>query len=194
MTMELSEENKSFDKINFEESPLPRGEYEYCTFNNCNFANSDLSSIKFIDCTFKNCNLSLAKTVNTIFREAKFLDCKMLGLRFDSCSDFGLSFSFENCTLNHSTFFKKKIKKTIFKNSQLQEIDFTECDLTESKFDNCDLMDAHFERSILEKADFRTASNLALDPEINRIKKAKFSLSQLPGMFIKYDIIIDLGN
>jgi uncharacterized protein YjbI with pentapeptide repeats len=115
----------------------------------------------------------------------------MLGLHFDSCDEFGLSFSFENCILNNCTFYKIKIKKTTFKNTQLQEADFTECDMTESLFDNCDLTKATFYNTIIEKADFRTSSNYSIDPENNRIKKAKFSIHGIPGLLEKYDIIID---
>ena len=37
----------------------------------------------------------------------------MLGLQFETCNDFGLAFFFENCQVNHSTFFQMNIKKTI---------------------------------------------------------------------------------
>jgi uncharacterized protein YjbI with pentapeptide repeats len=115
----------------------------------------------------------------------------MLGLQFKDCSEFGLSFSFDNCLLDHSSFFKIKLKKTVFKNSQLHEVDFTECDLTSSFFDGCDLANAIFNNTILEKVDFRTSFNYSLDPEINKIKKAKFSLAGTVGLLVKYDIEID---
>ncbi|GAB6283323.1 MAG: hypothetical protein STSR0008_20850 [Ignavibacterium sp.] len=118
----------------------------------------------------------------------------MLGLHFDSCNKFGLSFSFENCILNHSTFYKTKIRKTIFKNTKLQEADFTECDLTDSLFDNCDLTRATFDNTVIEKADFRTSYNYSIDPEINRIKKAKFSIHGISGLLEKYDLEIDNTN
>jgi uncharacterized protein YjbI with pentapeptide repeats len=115
----------------------------------------------------------------------------MLGLRFDTCNGFGLSFSFDGCQLNHSSFYKTKIKKTIFKNSHLQESDFSEADLTGAVFDDCNLTQAVFFHTILEKADFRTSYNYSIDPEINRIKKAKFSIWGIPGLLDKYDIEID---
>lgn len=115
----------------------------------------------------------------------------MLGLRFDTCNEFGLSFSFDGCQLNHSSFNKVEIKKTVFKNSQLQEIDFTDANLTSVVFDNCDLIRAHFDHTILEKADFRTSYNYSIDPEINRIKRAKFSISGISGLLDKYDIVIE---
>ena len=121
----------------FDKDDLPtKGEYENCIFNSCNFSDSDLSEFKFIDCTFNDCNFSLAKLNKTAFRDVKFKDCKMLGLRFDTCNEFGLSFSFDSCQPNHSSFYKTKIKKTVFKNSALQEADFAETDLTSAVFDN----------------------------------------------------------
>ena len=115
----------------------------------------------------------------------------MLGLRFDDCNGFGLSFSFDSCQLNHSSFFKTKIKKTLFKNAQLQETDFTESDLTSAVFDNCDLARTIFDHSILEKADFRTSYNYSIDPELNRVKKARFSILGVAGLLDKYDVVIE---
>ena len=50
---------------------------------------------------------------------------------------------------------------------------------------------ATFDNSNLEKVDFTTAFNFSIDPEINRIKKAKFSLAGVLGLLNKYDIIIE---
>jgi uncharacterized protein YjbI with pentapeptide repeats len=108
-------QDKIFDKIDV----LAVGEYDNCTFNNCDFANNDLSHCIFVDCIFDACDVSLTKLNKTAFRDVQFKNCKMLGLRFDTCNEFGLSFSFDNCQLNHSSFYKTTISKTNFKNSQL---------------------------------------------------------------------------
>ena len=84
-----------------------------------------------------------------------------------------------------------KLKKTRFKNSNISEFDFTEADLTNALFDNCDLEGAKFERTILEKADLSTSRNYSIDPEINKIKKAKFSIHGIAGLLNKYDIEIE---
>ena len=78
-----------------------------------------------------------------------------------------------------------------FRDLILQDADFTESDLSSSVFENCDLAGALFENSILEKADFRTSINYTIDPEKNIMKKARFSLSGLPGLLAKYNIDID---
>ncbi len=184
-------QDQNFDKLDYTQEPLAKGEYENCTFTNCNFEETNLNDIKFMNCDFHDCNWSLAQLNGTVLREVKFKDCKMLGLQFETCNDFGLSFSFENCQLNHSTFFQMNIKKTIFRNCQLREIDFSESNLTNVVFDNCDLAQAIFINTVLDKADFRTAYNYSIDPESNRLKKAKFSILGISGLLDKYDIVIE---
>lgn len=187
----IYKDEETFDKINFTETPFETGEYDRCTFVNCDLSHVDLSDCKFDECTFIKCNLSVVKLKLTALREVNFKDCKLLGLRFDDCNEFGLSVSFDTCVLNLSSFYKTRMIKTIFKNCQLKETDFTECDLTSAVFDNCDLSSATFDHSNIEKADFRTSYNYSIDLENNKIKKAKFSYSGILGLLDKYDIEID---
>ncbi len=184
-------EDKTFNKIDFTQTVLLKGEYENCIFTTCDFSNIDLSNIKFISCKFDHCNLSMAFLGNTAFKDIMFSNSKMLGLRFDHCSTMAFEITVDNCILNHSSFYKMKLKNTVFKSAQLDEVDFSECDLTAAIFDNCNLQKALFDNSILEKADFTTAYNYSLDPERNRIKKAKFSLNGVGGLLRKYNIEID---
>jgi uncharacterized protein YjbI with pentapeptide repeats len=184
-------EERTFDRIDFALNPLAKGDYENCAFTNSSFLNSDLADIIFVECGFENCDLSMARLTNTTLRDITFKNCKMLGLRFDSCNEFGLSVTFENCNLNHSSFYRTKLKKTAFANLKLHEVDFTECDFSGSVFDNCDFTGASFDNTILEKADFRKSFNYSIDPERNRIKKAKFSRAGIAGLLHKYDIEID---
>jgi uncharacterized protein YjbI with pentapeptide repeats len=185
--------DKLVDKVDYKENSLPKGEYENCTFKNCDFYHTDFSGIQFQSCEFVVCNLSLVTLSRAAFRDVQFKDCKMLGLRFDHCNPLGLAFLFDTCSLDHASFYKTKIRKTVFKNSGLRETDFTQCDLTGSVFENCDLIRATFANTRLEKADFRTSYNYSIDPENNYIKKAKFSLPGICGLLDKYDIEIDHG-
>ena len=50
----------------------------------------------------------------------------------------------------------------------LKEVDFAEANLMQATFDGCDLTNAIFDRSNLEKADFSTAINYHIDPELNK--------------------------
>ena len=184
-------EGKCFKGINFSETEIVRADFENCSFVNCIFLNSDLAKINFTECEFDNCNLAMAKICRTSFQTVKFLNCKLLGLHFSDCNPFLLSVSFEGCHLQLASFYKLKLKGARFKNCNLQEADFTESDLTGSIFDNCDLAGAIFQFTLLEKSDFRTSFNYSFDPELNRIKKAKFSLAGIPGLLGKYNIEIE---
>jgi len=116
----------------------------------------------------------------------------MLGLQFDHCEQFGLSFSFLDCILNYSSFHHTKIERTEFVNSHLLDVDFTDCDVSEAVFDNCDLLGAQFENTNLIFADLSTAYNYSIAPDKNQIRKAKFSLAGARGLLDKFDIqIID---
>ena len=184
-------EGKSYKSRDFSTSSLKTGEYENCKFTGCNFSVADLSGINFVDCDFSGCDFSMAKVNDTVFREVRFNDCKVLGVQFKDCNRFLFSVEFDTCMLNLSVFFKMNLKNVEFSNCTIHEADFTESDLTGISFDNCDLSDAIFENTNLERADFTTAYNYIFDPDLNRIKKAKFAVPGLAGLLSKYDIIIE---
>lgn len=114
-----------------------------------------------------------------------------MGVNFSISSNFLFSVSFTGCLLDYASFFKKKMPKTIFTDCLLKETDFEEADLSMAVFKNCDLQQARFIRTNLEKADLRSATNYSLDPEINKLKKAKFSYNGIAGLLDKYGIDID---
>jgi fluoroquinolone resistance protein len=135
--------------------------------------------------------MSLAKLAKTSLKDARFKDCKLVGLPFENCSDFLFSVTFYGCNLNLSTFFKKSLKKTRFVNCTLGETDFTKSNLSNAVFDQCDLTRAIFIHTNLEKADFRSSFNYSIDPGMNRMIKAKFSLAGVVGLLDKYDIEVE---
>lgn len=184
-------EDKTFDKADFSEKPMPRSEFADCLFNNCNFLKAIIGNSDFIDCTFNNCNFSLAVMENTGLTNAMFSGCKMVGIDFSKCSDFLFSVSFVNCPLDYCSFYRKKMKKTVFRDCSIKDADFTETDLGMAVFAHCDLLNTVFIGSMLEKTDFRTARNYAFDPALNNIKKAKFSLAGVTGLLVKYDIEVE---
>lgn len=184
-------EDEIFDKVDFTEKPLPKGEYDGCQFINCNFSNADLMNIDFSDCEFIGSNLSMATIMKTGFKNVRFNNCKLLGLHFNNCSPFLFEVKFDNCLLNLSSFYKLKMAKTTFINSTLHEVDFVEADLNNALFNNCDLLNATFDDTILDKADLRTAYNYSINPERNKIKKAKFSVVGIAGLLSQYDIVIE---
>ncbi|PRX48842.1 pentapeptide repeat-containing protein [Salegentibacter salegens] len=165
--------------------------YESCQFINCNFSTGNLKGVLFTDCEFEECDLSNINLDHTSFQNCNFKACKMMGLLFNNCETFAFSISVNECILNHSSFFGMKLNKTVFKNSKLQEVDFSGADLSHSKFLNSDLSGAVFQNTNLTKADFSSAQNYNIDPENNKLKGAKFHLSQVSGLLNKYQIKIE---
>lgn len=187
----INVESKIFEKVNFSIEPLVQGNYEKCTFRHCDFSEVDLDKINFYECIFLHCNLSLVKFSNITMNDVSFHHCKMLGVHFEHCNDVLFTVDFDTCTLNLSSFYRMKAKKTIFKGCTMHEMDFTDADLSGAVFDRCDLSGSAFHDTNLEKADLSSAYNYLIDPESNRVKKAKFAMNGLPGLLYKYDLVIE---
>lgn len=165
-------------------------EYERCSFAHCDLSATGLSGKKFIDCSFVQCNLSMAKIQQTVFRAVNFESSKLLGLHFEQCSPIGLSISFQDCQLDHSSFERCKLSERNFINCRLLECDFSGAELKGSKWHHSDLSGAVFENCNLTQADFSKAEHYSLNPGNNRIKNAIFSLEGLPGLLAHYGIKI----
>ncbi len=183
--------NKRITAEHIQDKSLPIGEYESCTFINCNFSNADLSNFIFSDCSFEGCNLSLVKLQKTALRNVIFKDTKISGVQFEQCNEFGLSFTCTHCMIHNASFFNMHMRSTIFKNCEIRETDFSECDLRDSIFEYCDLIGSTFNQTNLQKTDFRTSYNYSIDPNKNKIKKAKFGMSGIIGLLGTYDIEVD---
>jgi fluoroquinolone resistance protein len=184
-------ENAVFERINFSETPLEAEAYENCRFLACDFTAADLKGLSFESCLFSGCNLSQAKNADLSLKHADFKSCKLLGWNFQDCKPLLFSVSFDGCILDFSRFIKMKLANTVFKDCSMKEVDFIEADLTGASFPNCDLMRAVFNRTHLERADFRTAFHFSIDPEKNKLKKARFSLHTVTGLLGKYGIVIE---
>lgn len=184
-------EGETFKGVAFTEKGLPKGDYEDCVFDQCIFSASDLSNHNFVECEFVDCDLSTAKIASTSFQDIRFIRCKVLGVHFERCNEFLFSVNFEGCQLNLSSFYQRSLKKTKFKDCNLGEVDFVEADLTKAVFDNCNLEGAIFENTLLPEADLSTSYNFSIDPEINRIHKAKFSKAGVVGLLGKYNITVE---
>jgi len=183
--------DKVFKNKDFTATPLEKAEYDNCRFVNCHFENSDLSTIGFIDCAFEDCNLTNAKLNGVSLHDVTFINCKLVGILFNNCGGFTFSPRFDGCQLNLSSFYQVNVSNVVFTKCSLQEADFTEANLKGCMLTDCDLQRAVFSDTNLEKADLRTAYNFSIDPERNKLKKAKFSIQNVSGLLEKYAIKIE---
>lgn len=184
-------EHQVFNAVDYSEQTLENVQFYKCKFERCDFSKSNVAEIGFEDCIFEGCNFTMTKVKDTGFRNASFKDCRVMGVNFAECSKFMFSFSFERCILDYSVFLGRNIKETSFIGCSLKEVNFSEANLTSCIFTNSDLTLTRFSNTILEKADFRGAFNFAIDPEFNKMKKAKFHLFQLEGLLYKYQLDIE---
>jgi fluoroquinolone resistance protein len=144
-----------------------------------------------MECQFESCNLSLIKLSDSGLQNIILKDCKLSGADFSKSRDFLFEANFNNCILDNAIFYKKKNKGAKFADCSMVETDFTEADLTDVHFINCNLNRTFFNHTTLKNADLLTSYNFIIDPDINMLKKARFSVHGLPGLLAKYDIRIE---
>lgn len=174
----------------FSKKSLEGYTFTSCSFHSCNFSEAILRNAKFCGCIFLNCNLSLPKLEGCRFQDAQFVECKIVGAEFFKCEKTFFSTSFKKCLLQYCNFSDLNMKNVSFKESLLKEnhfintilngADFTDVDLAGTIFHNCDLC----------KADFSSAMQYDIDPQTNKIKKAKFSLPEVVGLLRGFNITI----
>jgi len=181
-------ENKAFDKIIEPNLKIQGNEFDECRFTDCDFSNSQFLNGRFTNCEFIGCNLSMVKFSGSTMNDVFFKDSKLLGINFSECVDFMFGVGFEKCLLDYCSFMGKKLVKTNFLDCSIKNAIFTDADLTKAVFNRADLAGTVFSHTLLKEADFTTAINYALDPALNVVKKAKFSLYGLPGLLAQYDI------
>ncbi len=165
-------------------------EFEKCTFRKLDLSGTSFAKSNFINCQFEECNLSKVNVGYTKFDEVAFVKCRLAHVGFGHCNAFGFSVSFQASNLDFTVFLNRNLKKTRFDTCSMKEAHFLKCDMTGAVFIECDLELAKFGENNLSQADFTSSYNLRLNPEDNKLKKAKFSLSHLPGLLSKYDLII----
>jgi fluoroquinolone resistance protein len=173
-----------------ENQPPAKGEYEQCTFTGASWGKAHLAGYEFRECSFVDCDLSMANVKGTSFADVTFKQCKLLGMRFEVCHPFLLSFAFEQCVLDFASFYRLKLKGQRFTACQLRDVEFTEADLSKAHFTDCDLSRALFDGTNLTGADFTTAAHFSINPELNNITDAHFSAHNVGGLLHKYRIHI----
>lgn len=161
-----------------------------CSFENCNFTKSVWQNAKFIGCSFSNCNISLIKLDGCRLQDVKFVDCKIVGADFFKCDPAFFSIACLKSFLQYSNFSDLNMKRISFEKCKLKECHFSNALLMEGSFKETELPGTIFHHCDLSKADFSSASQYNINPETNKIKKAKFSLPEAIGLLRGFDIII----
>jgi uncharacterized protein YjbI with pentapeptide repeats len=191
MATDIIFEDREWQDIHWQTEAPPRGAYDQCRFVHCNLSNAVLTDYHFTDCLFADCDFSNADLRGVVFNDALFQECKLTGLHFGDCHKIPFGVRFKGCILTLASFEKMMLRKTIFEDCRLTETDFSGADLRESVFTGSHLDRAIFNGCNLEKADFRNVYQCTIDPALNRMRKARFSLEGLPGLLAAYGLDIE---
>lgn len=171
------------------DSSLKNIEFYNCSFKNCDFSNSSFFECRFEECNFIESNLSLLKIPSSQFIDCNFNNSKMLAIDWTQAENI-LEPVFNNCNLEGSVFFGLKLKNLTMMNCKSSECNFEEACLPQSKFNNTNFLNARFNKTDLSFCDFTEAINYNINPNFNKIKKAKFSLPEILTLLQCFDILI----
>jgi len=115
----------------------------------------------------------------------------MIGLRWDTCNEFGLSMHFVDCVLDYSVMSGMDLRKTTFDNCSMLEVDLSESNLSQSKLVNCNLIRTTFDNTKLVATDLRGSIDFDINPKSNDINNMKISRVQIEGLLNEFDLVID---
>lgn len=116
--------DKVFEKADLDTDKIIIAEYDQCQFRHVNLNSADLSTCIFIDCLFDECDLSLMKLNNTVFRDVRFVNCKMMGIHFENCNKYGVSFKIDNCLFTPQFFLPHQPEKNRVQESAINRSRF----------------------------------------------------------------------
>lgn len=169
-------------------------EFVRCTFISCNFSSSRFVDCQFVECKFESCNLSMIHISETNFRDVAFIRSKLIGiLWYESRKrSFSLALSFKESFIDYSSFFGLDMRRCKFENTTAIEVDFTEANLSKVKFDAVKLSGATFFKTNLKETNFTTASGYVLDPSVNQVRGAIFSMPEAVNLLYAFGVKIEM--
>lgn len=182
-------EDRCFTGIACRGIELQEIEFYKCRFDGCQFLESVFRRCRFEQCTFEKCDLSVIKPLDSRFIGVRFQKSKLLGVDWTLAAT-PATLAFQGCIVNHSTFQRLALPKLQLAGCVAREVDFTGANLTKADFTRTDLLDSRFAETNLSGADFSHATNYAIDPTSNRIKKAVFTLPEALSLLSVFDIVL----
>lgn len=173
-------------------------EFVDCTFNQCSFIESEFLKCRFVNCVFRVCDLSLLKIPESVFTSICFEDSKIIGVNWTqadwTAAVLGKPLHFSRSTLNHSTFIGLGLKGMQIVNCNAVNVDFREADLTGVDFSGSDLTESLFLHTQLREANLTQARNYSIDPGLNDLHAAKFSMPEAISLLYNMDIELTGGD
>lgn len=170
---------------------LKNVDFTNCTFTNCKFFESQIIDSNLENASFDGCDLSLLKIKGSIFSDVLFSESKLTGINWTELGGLIFSVNFKKCILKDSIFVEMNLRDARFTDCDLSDTDFSYANLVDSSFEGCDLKNASFENTDLRGADLSKATNYSINPGMNKIKGAKFSLPEVLSFLDYLDIKVE---
>lgn len=185
---------ETFSDCDLSHKTISTCEFSYCTFERCTFVSATLHHCKFRGCTFKKCLLSAVEINDTSIDDVIFEESKVIGITWamqDKTSLNRLYMHFEHCVIDYSYFFDLDLKKIHMTQCQAHEVEFEQVNFAYADFSQTDFLHARFSGTNLSHAKFIGATNYVIDPRTNKLVKAKFSMPDVIGLLIPFQISIE---
>jgi uncharacterized protein YjbI with pentapeptide repeats len=185
-------EGREFRDLEVQGGHITNIEFEGCRFTGCCFLESRFEICHFVDCVFDSCDLGLVVVSGCTFAAVRFRNCQLLGINWTAASwpKVGLlrAIGFENCCLNHSTFFGLSLREMDIIDCQARDVDFAEADLTRANLSGTDLAQSRFLNTNLTETDLELALNYSIAPNQNLLKRTRVTLPEAMALLRGLDI------
>lgn len=187
--------NNYFENNIFNEHEFPKtfdGSVEFieCQFHGIDFTIYNFSRFKFIDCEFVKCDLNNVSVRSSTFRNPKFSHSKLMGINWTEASTFS-SPDFISCLLDYGVFQSMNLKNVVFKDCKMSEVDFYEAQLMKASFCGCALYGSTFNGANATEADFRGATQYAINVKETSVAKAKFSMPEAMSLLDALNVVVE---
>jgi uncharacterized protein YjbI with pentapeptide repeats len=165
-------------------------EFVGCTFERCRFVGSVFEQCRFDGAVFRDCDLSVIKLPNTSLVDVRFEGCKLIGVDWTAVSTRFLRMSFDRCLLSNSTFARMDLQGLVLVACTCHDCDFLGANLARATCHNTDFAKSRFVQANLSKADFTGATRYLIDPTMNTVKGAIFSLPEAVSLLRGLGVVI----
>lgn len=182
-------EERDFTGVSCRGIEIREVEFFQCRFDGCQFLECVFRDCRFEQCVFEKCDLSVVKPLESRFTDVRFLKSKMLGIDWTQAA-MPATLVFQNCIVSHSMFQKLSLRNLEMSDCIAHEVDFTSANLTKANFARTDFVNSRFVDVNLNGADFSHATNYAIDPTANRLKKTMFTLPEAMSLLSAFDIVL----
>ncbi len=191
MTYELEEYNDTeIAGEDFSMKDLPEKTFYNCIFKECNFTGTILNETDFDSCEFIDCNFTNPVIKQTKLNDVIFSRCKLMGLNFYECSQFSFNLIFSNCSINSCNFSDLKMKGSKFTKCKITDSYFQETFLAGVSFEGSNFKNTLFHNANLVGASFCNVSGYSIDPLVNNVRKAKFTVPDVLNLLSGFNIEI----